>query len=441
MGSIEFPADRNAKLEALRGEIDALRRQLAESEATLDAIRSGDVDALVVAGRLYLLEGLENESSRLRGEMIAQVDDAIIAVDGESRVIFFNAAAERQYGVALSDVLGRSLDELYEARWIDSADEQQAAESLRTCGSWFGPNVHIRRDGSAIHVESTISVTRGRDGEPTGRIAVIRDVSERVARELQAEQERLESEQALRDADRRKDEFLATLAHELRNPLAPILHALQIVQLSQDEDVRENALRIIERQHRQIVHLVDDLLDISRISQGKVELRRQRVDIVTAIHAAVETSRPMVDASHHQLTVRLPASNSVVVDGDETRLCQIVANLLNNAAKYTPHGGHIEVEVRAEGATALINVRDSGVGIAPEMLPLVFDMYTQVDRSRAHAQGGLGIGLALVKRLVELHGGRVCARSDGPGRGSEFTLELPRVVAASGQKSDDDKAP
>jgi len=419
----------------LLDEIRSLRQRLAEAEETLRAIRHGEVDALVVGDKLYILEGLEAASNRFRGEIIAQIDDAVIAVDKEQRITYFNAAAERQYGIDASHALGFPLQSVYSFRWLQADDERRAQESLANSGSWRGRNLHIKRDGTQIHVESTVTVIRDAAGAAAGLLAVIRDVTERIDAEREFAAERLAAEQALRDADRRKDEFLATLAHELRNPLAPMRNALQIMQLSDERPVNENARRMIGRQLQQMVHLVDDLLDVSRISQGKVELRRQHIDVVSAVQAAIETSRPLIDAGRHRLTLRLPAPRELLVDADLTRLSQIVSNLLNNAAKYTPEGGEIELSAQGEDGRAVIRVRDSGVGIPTEMLPRVFDLFAQVDRSLERSQGGLGIGLALVKRLVEMHGGSVHAHSDGPGLGSTFTMRLPLVLGAAAEGS------
>jgi CheY-like chemotaxis protein/two-component sensor histidine kinase len=190
-----------------------------------------------------------------------------------------------------------------------------------------------------------------------------------------------------------------------------------------------NARKIIERQLKQMVHLVDDLLDVSRISQGKVELRLEQVDVADAVLDAIETSRPLIDAGRHHLTTKLAPPRALMVEADVTRVCQIVANLLNNAAKYTPEGGHIQVLAEREGDEAVITVQDSGIGLSPDMLPRVFDMFAQVDRSMERAQGGLGIGLALVKRLVEMHGGAVAATSDGPDLGCRFVVRLPLIRA------------
>lgn len=255
--------------------------------------------------------------------------------------------------------------------------------------------------------------------------------------------DRRRAEDALKDADRRKDEFLATLAHELRNPLAPIRNGLQVLRLAgADGRVAADARTMMERQLGQMVHLVDDLLDLSRISRGKIELRKERVELAGVVQQAVETSRPLIEQAGHALTVALP-SVSLYVDADVTRLAQVFSNLLNNAAKYTDRGGRIELTVRRAGGEAVVSVADDGVGIPAHMLPRVFEMFTQVDRNLERAQGGLGIGLSIVKRLVEMHGGSVEARSGGQGMGSEFVVRLPVVVpdAAAGREVDGTAGP
>ncbi|HLJ92109.1 MAG TPA: PAS domain S-box protein [Gemmataceae bacterium] len=237
--------------------------------------------------------------------------------------------------------------------------------------------------------------------------------------------ERLRFEQALKDADRRKDEFLATLAHELRNPLAPIRNAVQIIR-AKGAPVPELqwARDVIERQVQQMTRLVDDLLDVSRITTGKIELRKERVELATVVNSAVEASRPLIEKWGHELTVELP-SEPVYLDADQTRLAQVLLNLLNNAAKYTEQGGRIWLTAEREGESVVIRVKDTGIGIPQEILPRIFEMFTQVDRSLERSQGGLGIGLTLVQSLVEMHGGTVEAHSDGPGKGSEFVVQLP----------------
>jgi PAS domain S-box-containing protein len=241
--------------------------------------------------------------------------------------------------------------------------------------------------------------------------------------------DRLMQAEALREADRLKDEFLATLAHELRNPLAPLRNGLEILRLgAADGDAVTRAREAMERQLAQMVRLVDDLLDVSRISQGKLSLRRERADLSAILASAVETSRPLLEAAQHQLTLNSPAT-PVYVDGDVTRLAQVFANLLNNAAKFTAPGGRIEIAVATDAEHVNVIVRDNGIGIPAPMLPRVFDPFTQVRRGDALADSGLGIGLTIVKRLVQMHGGTVEARSRGEGLGSEFSVHLPRQSA------------
>ena len=672
--------DELARLRRANVELEA---RLIEAEDTLAAIRDGDVDALIVGEDIYTLDSANAATNAMRKDVLAQMQDAVLAFDVDDHVIFMNPAAERQYGCAASEMLGRPRADLLRERWADAGRALHSRESLRTQGSYRAESVHVRGDGREMHVECTVSLLKDASHAPLGTLSVIRNIDDRVeaqatlsaataaltrrerqfatlvenspdifaridgdlrylyvspiverysgvpaaahigrtrtevgmpaglqpdweravrkvfasgevgsfkfnytgqgghswtfsarlipefaedgkvesvlsiasniteqelidaalreskarleftlaaahvgeweidvstgecrhselfdrcfgydrpapdwcletlfahlhpddrervralvaqafdartdlafearaiwpdgsehwidihgspyvsARASMAEAPRLRflgiiaditlrkhTEATLHDADLRKDEFLATLAHELRNPLAPIRNAVQIMQLSRDEAMHDNARKIIERQLRQMVHLVDDLLDVSRISQGKVELRREQVDVADAVSAAIETSRPLIDAGRHHLTTRLAPPRALMVDADTTRLSQIVSNLLNNAAKYTPEGGHIQVLAERDGDDAVIVVQDSGIGLSPDMLPRVFDLFTQADRSRERAQGGLGIGLALVKRLVEMHGGAVHATSDGPDRGCRFVVRLPLI--------------
>jgi signal transduction histidine kinase/DNA-binding response OmpR family regulator len=249
-------------------------------------------------------------------------------------------------------------------------------------------------------------------------------------------EQRLQLIDQLREADRRKDEFLATLSHELRNPLAPLRNSLHLLRLAGHAGASATSIhQMMERQVQHLVRLVDDLLEMSRISRGTFELRKERVEVAGIVRNAVETSDPLLQAAGHQLTVSLP-SEPLWVDGDPVRLAQILANLLNNAANYTTAGGEISVEARREGGVALLAVRDNGAGITAEALPRLFEMFSRGDRQSGHDQGGLGIGLALARRLAEMHGGTITARSEGPGLGSEFTVRLPlaadqRPLAAS----------
>jgi len=243
---------------------------------------------------------------------------------------------------------------------------------------------------------------------------------------------RLDTErvEALQAADRRKDEFLATLAHELRNPLAPIANSLQILKmlLPKAEPKILEPLDVIERQSRQLGRLVDDLLDLARIAQGRFEIRKQPTDLKHVLEQAVQTCEPLLKVRGHTLHMQLP-TEATVFEADASRLVQVVVNLLNNAAKYTEHGGQIWLEARRDGDFAEVRVRDNGLGLAPEMVAKIFDMYVQVDESQPQSQGGLGIGLALVRKLVELHGGTIECRSPGIKLGSEFVVRLPLRVA------------
>jgi PAS domain S-box-containing protein len=237
--------------------------------------------------------------------------------------------------------------------------------------------------------------------------------------------EKKRAEEALKEADRRKDEFLATLAHELRNPLAPICNAVELMQSAQsDPHTMEEARRVLKRQLGHLVRLIDDLLEISRITRGKVQLRKERVELAAAIRSAVEATRPLIDAAGHELTLSVPPE-PIYLDADPTRLVQIFSNLLNNAAKYAQKGGHIWLSVRRETSGVSVSVRDTGIGIAPEHLTHIFEMFSQVAPALERSAGGLGIGLALVRGLVELHGGTIEAHSEGAGQGSEFIVHLP----------------
>jgi signal transduction histidine kinase len=255
-----------------------------------------------------------------------------------------------------------------------------------------------------------------------------RELIARVHARLQIAAERERREDALREADRRKDEFLAMLAHELRSPLAPIRSAAEVLRMGDPQGGPQQwAREVIERQTQHLTRLVDDLLDVSRITRGMITIRREPLDLGVIVQRSVETSRPMIDARHQQITVVLP-ERPLRVEGDMTRLVQVIANLLNNAAKYTEEGGHIAVEVRDESGMATVAVRDNGIGLSAELLPHVFDLFTQANQALDRSQGGLGIGLTLVRRLVELHGGTVQAKSAGAGQGSEFIVRLPMLA-------------
>ena len=268
-------------------------------------------------------------------------------------------------------------------------------------------------DGRWHWFESHGAPLFGAGGAYRGHVGISIDVTEAV-----------QAEDALREADRRKDEFLATLAHELRNPLAPISNAVHLLRRPDGRRTADRMVEMVGRQVRQIVRLVDDLMDVSRITQGKLELRREPLSLAEVLSMAVETSMPAIEAGRHELAVSLP-DETLMLDADRVRLTQVFGNMLNNAAKYTDRGGRIWVDARREGQEVVVAVRDSGIGIPAAKLPHVFEMFAQAHRDSARGQAGLGIGLTMVRSLVELHGGSVEARSEGPGRGSEFLVRLP----------------
>jgi signal transduction histidine kinase/ActR/RegA family two-component response regulator len=259
---------------------------------------------------------------------------------------------------------------------------------------------------------------------------------ERINRSLQREvAERAKAQAALKEADRNKDEFLAMLAHELRNPLAPIVNALHLMRMNVSDSQLNWSREVIGRQLTHLTRLVDDLLDVSRITRGKIALSRQPLEIRTLVGQAVEAVQPLLQERSHTFAARIP-EHPLWVDGDSLRLTQALSNVLGNAVKYTDRGGHIELEVLGDDGDLEIRVRDNGIGIPAERLPLIFDLFTQLDRKSDHPQSGLGIGLALVRRLLEMHGGSVEARSDGAGRGSEFVIRLPRYAGELSARTD-----
>jgi two-component system CheB/CheR fusion protein len=370
-------------------------------------------------------EDLVEAEERIRS-VVNHVVDGIISIDEHGTVKTFNPAAERIFGYAADEAIGRNVcmlmpepdrgrHDAYIANYLRTGHAKIIGTGREVLGR--------RKDGSTFPMELAVSEFHIEDRRYfTG---IVRDITERK----QLESELRERVEELAEADRQKNEFLAMLAHELRNPLAPMRNALYLLKSPKsDEASRERAGDILDRQMQHIVRLVDDLLDVSRIVRGKIELRREIIDLAEAVSHGVETSQPVIEAMGHELLLSFP-EQAVWVDGDLVRLGQVVANLLTNAAKYTSEPGTIEVTVSRDQDDAVISVRDAGIGIPPEMLPRVFDLFVQADRSLARSQGGLGIGLTLVRRLVALHAGSVTAHSEGLGRGSEFIVRLPASPA------------
>lgn len=298
-------------------------------------------------------------------------------------------------------------------------DQCWMALALKNLREYSGHEIMIERpDGQRLTALAHASPIHNERGRVIGAVNVLVDISDRKR-----------NEDALKEADRSKNEFLATLAHELRNPLAPIRAAVKILQIKSPTPESKSALDVIERQTRQMTRLIDDLLDVARITSNKLELRREQIELREVIKAAVETSRPLIEQRGHKLTVRSPLA-PIHVDGDPVRLAQVISNLLNNAAKYTERGGRIWLTATRKGNDAVIKVRDTGIGIPAEVMPHIFQMFTQADRTVHGSSGGLGIGLTLVKRLIEMHGGTITAQSDGREKGSEFIVRVPTASAS-----------
>ena len=341
------------------------------------------------------------------------------------RVREVNPIALPVFGDIPGGVVGRDFDEIIHIIWEKQyADEvvRIFRRTLQTGDPHETPEcAELRIDrGIVEYYEWRLNRITLSDGT-YGLVCYFRDISAQVGARKALE----EGRKALKEADRRKDEFLATLAHELRNPLAPIRNSLHILRLtSSDSESTVRVREIMERQVNHMVRLVDDLMEVSRITRGKIELRKEQVELAAVVHSAVETSKPHIEAARHQLQISLPGE-SLLLYVDPVRLAQVLSNLLNNAAKYTPEGGTIWLTAKRLGTFVVVSIRDSGMGISAEMLPKVFDLFMQGERTYSRAQGGLGIGLTLVRSLVVMHGGSIEARSEGPGRGSEFVVQLP----------------
>ena len=353
-------------------------------------------------------------SQGLLAAIVESSDDAIISKTLDSIITSWNAAAERLFGYSAEEAVGQSVLALLIPD--DRKDEEKIILERLRRGERIEHYETVRKTkaGRMLDLSLTISPVRDAIGEIVGASKIARDITE---------QKRVASE--LRETDRRKTEFLALLAHELRNPLGPIRHAVKILRARTPKpEELDWATNIIDRQTEHLTRLVDDLLDVSRITRGTIELRKERVDVTNILKSAVEVSVTQIEKHRHQLSVT-PPSEPLHVEGDATRLMQVITNLLDNAAKYTDPGGRIWLSAEREGDDAVIRVRDTGIGIAREVLPHIFEMFTQAGASLERAHGGLGVGLALVDRLVRLHGGSITAASAGEGAGSEFTICLP----------------
>ena len=356
---------------------------------------------------------------------LSNTPDFNYTFDLEGRFTFANAALLALWGKGLDEAVGKDFFDLGYPPELAERLRRQIREVIETSQP-VRDETPFRSHAGERQYEYILVPVMSEGGSVVAVAGSTRDITERKA--MEDELRRVAAD--LSEADHRKDEFLATLAHELRNPLAPIRNGLQIMKMAGDQRTVDESRSLMERQVTHMVRLIDDLMDVSRITRNKLELRRERVDLAMIVRNALETSRPLVEEAGHELSVTLPA-RPILVDADVTRLSQVFSNLLNNAAKYTERGGDVALVAERQGSDVVVTVRDNGVGIPPEMLPRLFVMFTQVDRSLERSRGGLGIGLALVKTLVEMHGGSVEARSGGHGRGSDFVVRLPIVLAAA----------
>jgi PAS domain S-box-containing protein len=397
-----------AKVLDMQAEIEKLRIELEEAQGTLDAIRNGEVDAVVMRDgnqqRVYTLEGAE-QPYRL---LIEAMEQGAATLTQDGTLLFCNRSFATMMGQPQEQLIGANVDRLF------APHTPSLQSSLRADGVYRSPcELAIEKpDGGRLLVSASVGLLKLPN--VTAYFLVLSDLTEHKLHE------------ELKETDRRKDEFLAMLAHELRNPLAPISSAIEMLCISnggKDSTVRLTC-DIVRRQTHQLTRIVDDLLDVSRITRGVVALQRAPINVALLMEAAIEASRPLIDGQRHRLEVELP-QEELCVNGDSARLSQVLTNVLNNAAKYTDKGGNIWVRVSREQKEVVLSIRDSGIGVAPELLPKVFDIFTQSERSIDRSLGGLGIGLTIARSIVELHGGRIEARSDGLGTGSEFLIHLP----------------
>ena len=370
----------------------------------------------------------EELRSRVRAlaDLVARAPVPIaVAHDAECRFISANAALARLLGlppganISMTPPPGDEPGYRIQLNGQDIPPNELPMQYAIAHRTHVTSNIEIvRPDGTVVYVQNDVEPLYDGHGNACGCVSVCVDMSERKS-----------VEEVLRETDRRKDEFLATLSHELRNPLAPIRNALELLRRAPDNaELATRAVAVMERQLLQLVRLTDDLLDVSRITQNRIELRTDRIDLRTVLHAAIETTQPLIDAADHAVSTDLPET-PLWIHADFARLAQAFANLLNNAAKYTDRRGRISLSALADEGTAVVTLSDTGIGIDPALLSRIFDMFVQVGHQSDRSRSGLGIGLTLTRRLIELHDGSIEAHSEGPGTGTMIVVRLPLAAA------------
>jgi len=393
---------------------DGTERPIDDSAAPMLDESGAPIGVVLVFRDVTERRRAEEAQARLAA-IVEWSQDAIVSKTLDGVIRTWNSGAEGLFGYTADEAVGQPITIIIPPERLDEEGEILARVARGDPIEHY-ETVRMAKDGRRLHVSLTVSPIRDAEGRIIGASKVARDVTSRK-----------ETEEALREADRRKDEFLAVLAHELRNPLAPLRNGLQILQLASGNAALVAKTRdMMDRQLSHMVRLIDDLLDVSRISSNKIELRRSRVLLADVVSSAVEIARPAIEAAGHELTISLPPK-PIYLDADLTRLAQVFGNLLNNSAKFTEQRGHIWLTATRDGDQVLVTVHDTGIGIPAAALPNIFDLFNQGIQSIERSTGGLGIGLALVKGLVEMHGGTVEASSPGDGKGSTFTVRLPML--------------